>query len=217
MPWNAMIDRFAKEAPVATMVRGLMANILSASQLNAIFHDKAERQWENELLFSTVVDLLSLVVTKSKRSLHAAYQTHREELGVSAKALYDKVAGVELSVTQELVLRTSQRMQEVLAALDPERPSLLPGYEVVFSMAATWQPQSIASERRARCGALRCPVTRWWCSIPVGGWSSTSFLARTVTLRNGACCRNWWRRSRPVRCGLPTVISAPCCGCTKWP
>lgn len=130
MPWNAMIDRFAKEAPVATMVRGLMANILSAAQLNAIFHDKAERQWENELLFSTVVDLLSLVVTKSKRSLHAAYQTHREELGVSAKALYDKVAGVELSVTQEFVLRTAQRMQEVLAALDPDRPSLLPGYEV---------------------------------------------------------------------------------------
>src|SRR5436189_517570 len=116
MVWNAMIDRFAKEAPVATMVRGLMANILSAAELNAIFHDKAERQWENELLFSTVVELLSLVVTKSKRSLHAAYQTHREKLGVSAKALYDKVAGVELPVTQEFVRRTAQHMREVLVA-----------------------------------------------------------------------------------------------------
>lgn len=130
MSWNAMIDRFAKEAPVATMVRGLMANILSATELNAIFHDTAKRQWENELLFSTTVDLLGLVVTKAKPSLHAAYQTHREELGVTAKALYDKVAGVELPVTQELVRRTARRMQEVLVALEPACPSLLPGYEV---------------------------------------------------------------------------------------
>lgn len=130
MSWNALIDRFAKEAPVATMVRGLMANILSTAQLNAIFHDRAQRQWENELLFSTVVDLLSLVVTKAKRSLHAAYQTHREQLGVTVKALYDKISGVELPVTQELVRRTAERMREVLVALDPKRPSSLAGYEV---------------------------------------------------------------------------------------
>jgi len=130
MSWNALIDRFAKEAPVATMVRGLMANILSAAQLDAIFHDQAKRQGENELLFSTVVDLLSLVVTKAKRSLHAAYQTHREELGVSVKALYDKISGVELPVTQELVRRTARRMREVLVAVDPHRPSSLAGYEV---------------------------------------------------------------------------------------
>jgi IS4 transposase len=130
MGWNALIDRFAKEVPVATMVRALMANILSAKELDAIFRDRAEQQWENQLLFSTVVDLLSLVVTKAKPSLHAAYQTHREELGVSAKALYDKVAGVELPVTQELMQRTAARMREVLEALDPARPSLLPGYEV---------------------------------------------------------------------------------------
>lgn len=130
MSWNALIDRFAKEAPVATMVRGLMANILSTKELNAIFHDRAQRQWENQLLFSTVVDLLSLVVTKAKPSLHAAYQTHREQLGVSAKALYDKVAGVELPVTQELVQRTACRMREVLVALDPARPSALPGYKL---------------------------------------------------------------------------------------
>lgn len=130
MSWNALIDRFAEAAPVATMVRGLMANILSAAQLDAIFHEKAKRQWEHELLFSTVVDLLSLVVTKAKRSLHAAYQTHRAELGVSVKALYDKVSGVELPVTQELVRRTARRMREVLVAVDPHRPSSLAGYEV---------------------------------------------------------------------------------------
>jgi hypothetical protein len=125
-----MIDRFAKEAPVATMVRALMANVLSKPELDAVFREKAERQWENELLFSTIVDLMGLVVTKSRRSLHAAYQAHHENLGVSAKALYDKTAGVELEVTQELVRRTARRMGDVLRAIEPERPATLPGYQV---------------------------------------------------------------------------------------
>ena len=47
------------------MVRGLMANILSPVELNAIFRETAERQYESSLLFSTVVDLLSLVVSKA--------------------------------------------------------------------------------------------------------------------------------------------------------
>jgi hypothetical protein len=130
MLWNAMIDRFAVEAPVTTMVRALMANVLSAAELDAIFREKAERQWENELLFSTIVDLMGLVVTKSRKSLHAAYQEYREELGVSAKALYDKAAGVELPVTQELLRRTARRMRDVLEVMDPDRPASLPGYQV---------------------------------------------------------------------------------------
>jgi hypothetical protein len=65
------------------MVRGLMANILSARELDAIFRDACGRQREGELLFSSVVELLSLVVTKTQKSLHAAYQSHRDELGVS--------------------------------------------------------------------------------------------------------------------------------------
>ena len=78
MVFDQLIGRFAKEAPVATMVRALMANVLSAEELNAIFRDGAERQRESTLLFSTIVELLSLAVSKAKPSLHAAYQTRRE-------------------------------------------------------------------------------------------------------------------------------------------
>lgn len=130
MPFDELIERFTKEAPVATMVRALTANILSAEELNAIFRDSAVRQRESKLLFSMIVDLLSLAVSKAKRSLHAAFQTRREALGVSAKALYDKVQGVELPVTRELVRHTAGRMGEVLFALEPDRPSSLPGYEI---------------------------------------------------------------------------------------
>jgi IS4 transposase len=130
MAFDELIERFAREAPVATMVRGLMSNILSAKQLNALFRESARRQYESEVLFSSVVELLGLVVTKAQRSLHAAYQTRREELNVSVKALYEKVASTELSVTRELVRRTAERMGEVLAALEPDRPEHLAGYEL---------------------------------------------------------------------------------------
>lgn len=129
MSWGAMIERFSQEAPVATMVRGLLANILSPDELDAIFRDTAERQYEDELLFSSVVELLGLVVSKAKPSLHAAYQTHREKLGVSVQALYNKVNGTEPQVVRELVRRTAVKMRAVIDALAP-RPGTLAGYDV---------------------------------------------------------------------------------------
>jgi IS4 transposase len=130
MSFDALIAQFSKQAPIATMVRGLMANILSRAALNAIFRETAEQQYESPLLFSTVVDLLSLVVSKAQPSLHAAYQTRCKELSVSVAALYDKTARVEPPVTRELVRRTGQRIREVVAALEPDQVPLLTGYEV---------------------------------------------------------------------------------------
>src|SRR5665213_2914428 len=93
--FDKLLDQFAQKAPVATMVRGLLAHSLSAEQVDGIFRERAERQYEGELLFSSVVDLLSLVVTKTQKSLHAAYQARHEELSVSLTAVYDKLAGME--------------------------------------------------------------------------------------------------------------------------
>jgi hypothetical protein len=128
MSFDTLIAQFAKRAPIATMARGLRANILSPAELNAIFRETAERQHESPLLFSTVVDLLSLVVSKAQPSLHAAYQARCKELSVSA--LDEKTARVEPPVTREMVRRTGQRMREVATALEPDRVPLLTGYEV---------------------------------------------------------------------------------------
>ena len=123
--FDALIDRFAQKAPVATMVRGLLAHSLSADRLDAIFRETSQRQYEGELLFSSVVELLSLVVTKSQKSLHAAYQRHHEELSVSLTAIYDKLAGTELAVIRALVRDTAERMRAVAQQLEPDRPSLV--------------------------------------------------------------------------------------------
>ncbi|MBX3421759.1 MAG: hypothetical protein KF752_09415 [Pirellulaceae bacterium] len=86
MSFDSVLSRFADQAPVATMVRAAMANILSPRELDKIFEESRQRQYEDRLLFSSVVGLLTLAVTKTQPSLHAAYQSQREELGVSVAA-----------------------------------------------------------------------------------------------------------------------------------
>lgn len=127
---DAVLNRFEVQAPVATMVRATMANVLAPKQLDAIFRDAAVRQREGELLFSTVVGLLHLAVLKTKPSLHAAYQAQHEEIGVSIRSVYEKVAQVELPVTRELVRRTASGMGAVLDALGHPSREVLPGYRV---------------------------------------------------------------------------------------
>lgn len=156
MSFDAILARFAAQAPVATMVRAAMANILSPRELDAIFHDCRERQYQDTLLFSSVVGLLSLAVTKTQPSLHAAYQSQREELGVAVAALYLKVAGTELPVTRELVRRTAGRMSAVIEALAVPREPVLPGYRTFVldgsHLAAT--DHRLKETRRLKGGPL---------------------------------------------------------------
>lgn len=127
---DAVLERFEVRAPVATMVRATMANVLEADQLDEIFRDSAVQQREGQLLFSSVAGLLHLAVLKTKRSLNAAYKAQHEELGVSIKSVYDKLAHVELPVTRELVRRTADQMRSVLDAMDYAPREFLPGYRV---------------------------------------------------------------------------------------
>lgn len=156
MVFEGVIQRFARQAPVATMVRGLLANILAPKQLDAIFRDSAERQYEDELLFSSIVELLHLVVTKSHKSLHAAYQTHRRQLQVSVQALYDKLNGVEPQVSRALVRQTAERMRHVIDELNGAAQNYLAPYRVRIldgsHLAAT--EHRLAELRTVRGGPL---------------------------------------------------------------
>jgi IS4 transposase len=128
MSFDAILQRFTEQAPVATMVRAAMANILSPRELDSIFESCRERQYQDTLLFSSVVGLLSLAVTKVQPSLHAAYQAQRKELGVKVASLYLKLSHTELPIIRELVRRTAQRMAAVMEAFDLPRTPVLPGY-----------------------------------------------------------------------------------------
>jgi IS4 transposase len=95
--------------------------------VDAVFEAERQRQYARELMFSTVVELMTLVALRLRPSLHAAAR-QRGDLPVSLASLYDKVNHTEPGILGALVQGSAQRLAPVMAAL-PTRPAL-PGYEL---------------------------------------------------------------------------------------
>ena len=130
MIYQEAFELFSKESPVTVMMRATMENVFSARRLDRLFGDTAIRQYEDELLFSTVADLMGLAVTKVRPSIHAAYQHRKERVNVSIKAVYDKLNGIEPQVCRAMVVQTADQLGQLIGAMKAELPELLPGYRV---------------------------------------------------------------------------------------
>ena len=153
---EAVFDRFAQKSPVTVMTRALMENALAPEALNEIFAKHAEVQYERTLLFSSVVDLMGLVVCKIQPHVSAAYRAVKDTLPVSMTALYDKINGVEGDVSAALVRHTGERLGAVVEAMGGEHPALLPGYRTKIidgnHLAAT--ERRLAVLRQCKAGPL---------------------------------------------------------------
>lgn len=125
---NAVLDRFAQKTPVTVMTRALLEHALAPDALDALFVKHAERQYEKDLLFSSVVSLMGLVVCRIQPAVCSAYQAVKEDLSVSLTAVYDKLNGIEDDVTAELVRHVASRLGPVVEELGGQMPALLPGY-----------------------------------------------------------------------------------------
>jgi IS4 transposase len=103
---------------------------ISADWVNEVFERHSDTQYTRELLFSTVVDLMSLVALGLRPSLHAAAQKMRKDLPVSITALYDKVNRVEPNVVQALVRGSAERLAPVMTPLRKGHTPWLRGWRV---------------------------------------------------------------------------------------
>jgi hypothetical protein len=130
MVFSKVFDLFVRSSPACVMHRALMENVFAPAELDSLFRHIAVAQYERELLFSTLVDLTSLVVCRISKSVHAAYVRKREEVGVSIRALYDKLDHVEIGTSRALVQYTAGRVGELIRLVRGPRASLLPGYKV---------------------------------------------------------------------------------------
>src|SRR2546421_9927664 len=65
---NDVFERFSQDSPLSVMAQGIMENALSPQIVDQLFEDAAERQYTNKLLFSTIVDLMSVVVCRIRPS-----------------------------------------------------------------------------------------------------------------------------------------------------
>src|SRR6185503_12594950 len=127
---SLILERFAKKAPISVMVRGALEYALAPDALNELFRDTAEQQYEKTLLFSSVVDVMGLVVARVQPSLNAAYQAVSDTLPISITSVYNKINGTEPSVSAALVAHSATRLRPVLDAMASGLEPWLPGYRV---------------------------------------------------------------------------------------
>jgi hypothetical protein len=127
---SEVFERFAEESPVTVMARAALENALPPSSIDGLFEEVAERQYTRSLLFSDVVDLMAMVVCRVRPSINAAYKKYAEALGVTRKAVYNKINGVEPAVGAALVRHTAAALAPVIDAMGGRREPWLPGYRV---------------------------------------------------------------------------------------
>ena len=129
---DSVFDRFVEKSPISVIARGMMERALNPQLLDEWFKHNAEKQYTRNLLFSSVFDIMSQVVTGSRESVHAAYQASSKEIGVSVISLYNKLNGIEVNTSAELVRYAAGAIEPVIRGLKGTQPPLLPGYKTKF-------------------------------------------------------------------------------------
>lgn len=130
MLFGGVFESFLKESPLSVMSRATIEHALSASALDDLFNRTAVRGYTKELLFSTTVDLMSLVVGGKALHVQAAYHHLRARVPVTLKSVYDKLRNIEVDVSAGLVSHVSGRCEALITELGGGCKSLLPGYRV---------------------------------------------------------------------------------------
>ena len=114
--------------------------------VDQVFEEHRQRQYSRELLFSTIIKLMSLVSLGLKPSLHAAAR-QLEDLPLSLASLYDKISRTEFALLRALVKGRAQRLAPTINELG------------CTSMLLGWQVRVVDGNHLAstekRLGALR--------------------------------------------------------------
>lgn len=125
-----VFERFVEKAPVAVMVRGILERVLGPDALNGLYDRVADKQYTRELLFSSVFQLMNLVVCRVQPSIHAAYQENKEDIETSLTSVYDKLSGIDTVTSRALVVETARQLGESVYAMKGACTPWLPGYRV---------------------------------------------------------------------------------------
>jgi IS4 transposase len=114
------------------MIRATLERLLRPERLDEIFEKTRQRQYTKQLLFSQIVAVMTAVATRTRTSVHAAYLAAKEQLGVSATALYDKLQLVEPETSSFMIRDTATDAAKVIDAMPGARKEVLPDLEVFY-------------------------------------------------------------------------------------
>ncbi len=130
MWFSPIFDRFVEKSPITVIVRALMEVVLAEPKLDELFEQTAQTGYTKELLFSSLVKMMTQVVCNVRQSIGSVYKAMSEEIGVSKTAVYGKLNRLEPNVSKALVKSTATELATIIHQLEVEGPELLPGYRV---------------------------------------------------------------------------------------
>jgi IS4 transposase len=124
-----VFERFIEKTPVSVMFRGILENALPAEEIDRLFLTHARRGYARRLLFSQVVDLTALVVTRIRPRIHSAFQEYKGQLPVRIDSVYDKLQRIEPHVSATLVRHVAGKLAPVIDSMQGSSlPPVFPGY-----------------------------------------------------------------------------------------
>jgi len=125
-----LFEAYINASPLSVMARATVEYALSQDALNELFEQEAIDGYTKDLLFSTTVDLMSLVVCNKALHVQAAFKQLKNRIPVSLNSVYEKLKHIETPVSAALVRHTGQRCADVINELGGTCQPLLPGYRV---------------------------------------------------------------------------------------
>jgi IS4 transposase len=130
-----------------------LEHALDPEALDALFGEHSERQYEHKLLFSSVVDVMGLVVCRVQPSVITAFKNVKHTLPVSLQSVYNKLNGIEPAVTAAMVRHVANRLDSVIREMGGQFPPMVPGYRTRIidgnHLAATERRLAVLRESKA--------------------------------------------------------------------
>lgn len=122
-------DMFLAKCPFAVLTQAAMRSVI-ANDLDEIFEENRQQQYEYTLTFSAMAMAVTDVVLRFAKNFHQAYSTHKENLQVSLTSFYNKINATELQISEAVVARSAQRAAELQDQLGFTPWEVLKGYKV---------------------------------------------------------------------------------------
>jgi predicted DNA-binding protein YlxM (UPF0122 family) len=121
-----ILDQLAQRAPAAMMFRSILERILSDEALDEIFREHSQVQIESPILFSHLVNMLAPVISGASKSVNASHQAAEHDY--SRQALYDKLKGVETTVSAAMLKLTTQKLMAIRHSTGMKFPDVIKGF-----------------------------------------------------------------------------------------
>ncbi len=179
--------RLVQEAPEAVMVRMVLEHSLESDAVDEVFENSRDDQYTRTLLFSSIVDLMTLVVCRARRSVSAAFQFCRDKFDVSLKSVYNKLNATDPTVCRALLRHSAERMTQVIVELGVSERPLIPGYNIRILDGN----QLAATEHRIK-------ELRTIASGPLPGKSLVVWNADLGMISDVYCCEDSYTQERHI-------------------